>query len=100
MDTIFMNFENSRTCDLHGLLLHLLDKINLKRSNKYITSSNLSIYYPLKNTKNHTRAIHFENQLQRRMKNLNYLMGYILYQVFKNILTMSSKSMEKRLIIL
>ena len=43
MDTIFMNFEDSRTCDLHGLLPHLLDKINLKRSNKCVTSSNLSI---------------------------------------------------------
>ena len=36
MDTIFMNYENSKTTDPHRLsLLNLTDKINLKRSNKY-----------------------------------------------------------------
>ena len=45
MDTIFMNSENSKTSDLHRLLLNLLDKINLKRSDKYVALSNLSIYY-------------------------------------------------------
>ena len=30
MDTIFMNSENSKTCDPHRLVLHLLVKINLK----------------------------------------------------------------------
>ena len=29
MDTIFMNSENSKTADLHGLLLNLTDKLNL-----------------------------------------------------------------------
>ena len=32
MDTIFMNSENSKTTDLHRLLLNLPDKINLIRS--------------------------------------------------------------------
>ena len=36
MDTIFMNFENSKTSDHHRLLLNLLDKINLERSDKYV----------------------------------------------------------------
>ena len=40
-----MNSENSKTFDLHRLLLNLLDKINLKRSDKYVALSNLSIYY-------------------------------------------------------
>ena len=39
-----MNYENSKTSDLHRLLLNLLDKINLKRSDKYVALSNLSIY--------------------------------------------------------
>ena len=39
MDTIFMNFENSKTSDPHRLLLNLSDKINLRRSNKYATLS-------------------------------------------------------------
>ena len=36
MDTIFMNSRNSKTSDPHWLLLNLLDKINLKRSDKYV----------------------------------------------------------------
>ena len=45
MDTIFMNFESSKTSDPHRLLLNLTDKINLKRNDKYVALSNLSIYY-------------------------------------------------------
>ena len=45
MDTIFMNSSNSKTSDPHRLLLDLSDKINLKRSDKYVALSNLSIYY-------------------------------------------------------
>ena len=37
MDTIFMNSENSKTSNPHRLYLNLSDKINLKRSDKYIT---------------------------------------------------------------
>ena len=51
MDTIFMNSENSKTSDPYRLLLNLLDKINLKRKDKYVALSNLSIYYMLKNIK-------------------------------------------------
>ena len=45
MDAIFMNSANSKTSDPHELLLNLSDKINLKRSDKYVAPSNLSIYY-------------------------------------------------------
>ena len=31
MDVIFMNSKNSKTSDLHGLLLNLSDKIDLKK---------------------------------------------------------------------
>ena len=51
MDTIFMNFENSGTSDPHRSLLNLTDKINLKRSDKYVALSNPSIYYTWKNIK-------------------------------------------------
>ena len=51
MDTIFMNSKNSETSDCHRLLLNFTDKINLKRSDKYVVSSNLSIYYTRKNIK-------------------------------------------------
>ena len=47
-----MNSENSQTFDPHRLLLNLTDKIDLKNKDKYITLSNLSIYYTWKNIKN------------------------------------------------
>ena len=51
MDTIFKNSGNSKTSDPHRLLLNLSDKINLKRSDKYVALSNLSIYCTWKNIK-------------------------------------------------
>ena len=38
MDTIFMNSEKSKISDSHRLLVNLSDKINLKRSDKWIAS--------------------------------------------------------------
>ena len=46
-----MNSENIKTSDPHTILLNLSDKINLKRRNKYVALSNLSIYYTWKNIK-------------------------------------------------
>ena len=51
MDTIFMNSKNSETSDPHRLLLNTTDKINLKRTDKYVALSNLGIYYIWKNIK-------------------------------------------------
>ena len=51
MDTILMNFGNKKISDPHRLLLNLVDKINLKRSDKYVAISNLSIYDTWKNIK-------------------------------------------------
>ena len=48
MDAMMMNSENSKKSDPHR---PLLNKINLKRSDKYVDLSNLSIYYPWKNKK-------------------------------------------------
>ena len=48
MDNIFINSENIETSDLHTQLLNVSDKINLKRSDKYVAFSNLSIYYKWK----------------------------------------------------
>ena len=49
MDTILLNFENSKISDSHRLLLNHSGKIDLKRSNKYF--ENLNIYYTQKNVK-------------------------------------------------
>ena len=43
MNTIFTISRNNTTSDPHRLLLDLSDKINLKRSDKYVALSNLSI---------------------------------------------------------
>ena len=51
MDTIFMNSGNSKISDPHRLLLNILDKINLKRSHRYLVLPNRSIYYTCKNIK-------------------------------------------------
>ena len=51
MDVIFMNSKNSKTSDLHGLLLNLSGKIDLKKSHKCFALSNLGIYYTWKNIK-------------------------------------------------
>ena len=49
MNTKFMNFEDSKISEPHRLLLNLTDKTDLKRKDKYIALSNLSIYYTWKN---------------------------------------------------
>ena len=51
MDTIFMNSENSKTSEPHVLILKLTDKLDLRRGEKIIDLSNLSIYYAWKNIK-------------------------------------------------
>ena len=45
MDTIFMNSENRKTSEPYRLLLNLGDKMKLKRSDKYVNLSNLSMHY-------------------------------------------------------
>ena len=51
MDTIFMDSENSRTSEYHVLVLKLTDKLDLRRDQKTVALSNLSIYYTWKNIK-------------------------------------------------
>ena len=46
-----MNTENSKTSKPHVLLLKLIDKLDLRRGEKIIALSNLSIYYTWKNIK-------------------------------------------------
>ena len=92
MDTMFMNSKNSKISDPHRLLLNLSDKIDLKRSDKYVALSNRSIYYTWKNMK---KLINLKYQLLRGMKNLNYLMDHILHHIFKIILSKSLRNMKK-----
>ena len=87
INTIFMNSKNNKTPNPHRLLLNLTDKIDLRRKNKYISLSNLSIYYTWENKKkSYNNNIYLEFQLQHGMKNLNCSMDHFLYQIFKIIL--------------
>ena len=51
MDTILMNFENSKTSDPGRLLLILSNMISLRQNDKYVALSNFRIYYAWKNIK-------------------------------------------------
>ena len=54
MDTVFMNSENSRTSEYHVLVLKLTkltDKLDLRRGQKSVALSNLTIYYTWKKHK-------------------------------------------------
>ena len=55
-----MNFENSKISDPHRLLLNISDKINLKRSDKYVALLNLNIYYTWKNVKSDRKMINLK----------------------------------------
>ena len=39
-----MNFKNSKKSNFHRLVLNITDKIDLKKSDKYVALSNLSVY--------------------------------------------------------
>ena len=80
-----------KAIEKHGKQLVEFNALIKKRSNEYVTLSNLSIYYTWKNKK----TINLKYKLQRGMKNLNYLMDNILYQIFKAVLSISSKSMKQ-----
>ena len=89
-----MNSKNSKTSDHNKLLLNLKDKRELKRSDKYVPFSNLSVYYSWKNIKNSFKKINLKYQVEHGTRNLNYLMGHILYQIIKIILSISSKTLN------
>ena len=79
MNTIFMNSENSRTSEYHVLTLKLTDKLDLRRGQKTVALSNLSIYYTWKNVK----SSYNNNKFKISVKNLSYQMDHIQYQIFK-----------------
>ena len=51
MDIIFINSEDIKTSHNHRLLLNVTDKVDLRRSDKYVDLSNLSIHYTWKSIK-------------------------------------------------
>ena len=82
MDTISMNSENSETSDPHILLIKLSDKINLKRSDKYVGLSNFSIYYTWKIIKKWNE----EFELPDGSCSLSNIQNYFKYILKKNMM--------------
>ena len=73
MNTIFMNSKNS--------------KMDLQSGVKHVALSDLSIYYTWKNIRK-----------QHGKKNLNYLMEFILYNVYRTVSNTPSRGMKQLLI--
>ena len=86
-----MNSKNSKTSDPHRLLHYITDKKNLKRTGKYIALSYHALYMG-KYKKDILRTTNLRYQPQYGMKNLNYLMDHILYQIFNFILSIFKKT--------
>ena len=84
MDTIFMNSGSSKASDHHRQLLNFLDKINLKRKDKYTALSSLSIYNTQKNRKN--------SYLKRHEKLTDNLSIRIYINKIENSITVSIKT--------
>ena len=82
-----MNSENRKIPEPHVLILKLTEKLDLKRGEKSITLSNLSIYYIWKNIK----ISYNNNKIKISAPTLNgkfeLMDGHILYQIFKIILS-------------
>ena len=49
METIFMNTENSKTIEPHKFVLSMLQRLDLKSSNKRVALQNFSIHCTWKN---------------------------------------------------
>ena len=100
MDTIFMESENSRISEYHVLVLKLTNKLYLRRGQKTVALSNLSIYYTWKNIKSsYNNNTHLKYLLQRGVRNLSYQMDHIQYQIFKITLNIYYRNTAKVLII-
>ena len=83
-----MNSKNSKISNPHRLLFNLSDKINLKRSIKYV-----ALYKQKYKNINHTKTINLKYQRRLGMKKLSDG-SYSLYQIFKIVLSISSKIMK------
>ena len=80
--------------------IKLTNKLGLRRGEKSVALSNLSIYHTWKNIKkkkNHTTIINLKYHLQHGIINLNYQMDHILYQIFKTILSIFKKKCEEKI---
>ena len=60
MDTIFLNSENSRPSEYNVLILKLTNKLDLRRGQKGVALSNISVYCTWKNIRSSYNNSKFE----------------------------------------
>ena len=80
-----MNSENSKTSEPFVLILKLTNKLDLRRGEKSIASSNLSICYTWKNIKSLYNNNKFKIPATAWNNKFDYEMDLILYHIFKII---------------
>ena len=57
LDTLFTTSENSKYFDHYRPIVNVTDEVNLKRSNKYVALSSLTIYCTWKLHNKHNKVI-------------------------------------------
>ena len=94
-----MNSENSKTSEPHVLILKLTDKLDLRRGEKIVALSNLSIYYTWKNIKSSNNNNKFK--ISAPTWNDKFELSYGSYSVaiiqgyFKYILKKHEENIDK-----
>ena len=83
-----MNFENGKTSDHHGHSI-FRDKINLKDVINTLLYQIIAYTIHGQILESHTKIINLKYQFRLIIKNLNYLIDHILYQIFRIILNIS-----------
>ena len=93
-----MNSENSRTSEYHVLVLKLADKLDLRRGQKSVALSNLSIYYTWKNVKSCYKNNSFKISAPTWSEEFNLPDGYYsisdIQDYFEYILKKYSESVD------
>ena len=97
---MFMNSKNSKISDPHRLLLNLTDKITLRRSDRSVALSNLSIYYTWKNIKNLYKNNRFKILAPTWNEEFELPNGSYSLSVIQEYFEYIWKTMGKKLVIL
>ena len=100
MDTVFIKSGNNKISDPRRLLLKLSYKKNLKRSNKYVTLSNLSIYYTQENIKKSNKNNKFKISALTWNEEFELPDGSYSVSDIQDYFQYTLKNMKKRLVIL
>ena len=95
-----MYSKNLKTSDHHRLLLNILDKINLKRGDKYVALSKLSIYYTWKSIRKSYKNYKFRISAPTWNKELELPDGSYSVSDIQNYFKYIFKNMRQLMIIL